>query len=237
MTETIRTLPKFSPIRTSVAEQVRFARQLDRSGDYITTRKLSNYIDSFAGLTELFNHIKTINPQGTVLDIGAGKAFAISELNMSEIGNGLDYLATVLTRPQKTSIPAGKIISTTAENLFGIPNESITGILSCYGLAYSVAPERVIRRIDEVLVDGAPLKATFYGKILSPSLQEDYHGLQDSSRFLWELKRLNYDIATQKHMAGEIVLAIKPGGKCTISASDLLAQDEKIYWDSFQKEK
>lgn len=235
MPETIQTLPKNDPDRLAVADQVRYARFLDRTEAYLTTRKLRSYIGAFAGLTVLFDYIKTIDDHGTVLDIGAGEGLALSELAHSEIGSQLDFIGTVLTPPKEK--PPVKIINTSAENLFGIPNNSVTGIISCYGLGYSAAAALAARRIDEVLVPGAPLKATFHRWNPSSEYMDNHHGLQDAGGFLNELKKLDYDVAAQKHRGGEILLAIKPGGDPDITAADLLSQDETLYWESIQKEK
>lgn len=231
MLETLRDLPKNDPLRLAVAEQIRFARSLDRSKEYLAERSLKDYEKRFQGLSAFLEYIKNLNSKGKILDIGAGKVKAAYELSRSVEIDDLSVIATLLTPLGKESpnMGSGAIIATSTENLYEIEDNSISGVLSCFGLAYSASPEHTIRRVDRVLIPGAAIKAIFYGGD-SPytGALSDGRGLRRSDRFKDELGRLNYDMATEAYLAGEIVTAIKPG-KGTTSATDLFNNDKRLY--------
>ncbi len=228
MRETIRDFPYNPELRRTVAKQIHFARYLDRSKRYITDRSLNEYLKSFAGLKHFLEYAKSHHQNGPILDIGSGTTRAISELSESPLGENLTFIASVLTRPPETGDRVSRVVSTSAELLNGIQDDSIAGIISCYGIAYSSAPELAIRRMDQVLVSGGALKAVFYGQTPDKGSLANFHGLQTSHRFKEELFTMNYDISSLFQGPVEVVLAIKPGGTDSISASELLALDKNV---------
>ena len=235
---TLDLFPKDHPRRRAVDTRNRRLSFLDIHGPYETGRFGYQYEDELRGLRAFFDYVRQLETSNTVLDIGAGRMFAISDFVYypDKFGShGLDFHATVLT--PLTAYPRNpckdpeflfkdKTFLTPAEYLEGIPDESMGGILAVFSIAYSRKPEFAMRRIDEVLVPGGIVKAKFPMKTAGLMI--------DPERFTAELKRLGYDVAirtlpTKKDDGNEVVLAKKPGGNAAVSAEEILELDKDLF--------
>lgn len=232
MVETLRDLPKGSPERNAVAEQLKRIRIFEREDQFTKNRGIAGYTAYLYGLGGYFDYVRQLGNFPKVLDIGAGTTRAAHELSGSKIGKGIDFMATVLVRPQKDNpqLPKEKVISTSAEVLKGIPDQSIAGVLACYSIAYSQNPYLAIRRIDQVLVKGGIIKARFAVDSDFTNIDNTIRGLRDGKEFIEELKNLEYDIAAtdaNQERRG-VIVAIKPGGP-GVSAKEVLNLDYESY--------
>lgn len=217
MSETLRELPKGDPVRLATAANLFASRTFDRSASYITDREYSEYSEELNGLEIFFQYVQKIDNNPTILDIGAGNTVAVSEIQ--EKYKNIRCLATVLSKPRyETTFDPKNRIHTSAELLATIPDHSISGILSCYGLTYAHSPKHAIRRIDEVLKSDGIIKARF------PLSNTSVLGNKPSTEFIKELIILGYDVAAAEFMAGEILLA-KKSGASFLSATSLLQAD------------
>lgn len=225
---TITDLPKGSPLRTAVAQNLKTVRAMDRKCQYNNRRNGDAYMHEFKGLEYFFDHVRALDKK-TVLDIGAGTTKGVDDLSRDKIADGMDLKATTLAMiPQVKwhygSHRTGKknVLITSAETLRHIENESIGGILALNSIAYSAVPELAIRRIDQVLVPGGIIKATF-------SVSSEYELFRSHELFMRELLRLGYSVAHLAENIPVVLLAIKPGGKADVSAFDLLGKDLYSY--------
>jgi hypothetical protein len=222
MSEVLRNLPKNSPERIEVANQIRAARDLDRV-DFRTKRGLSYYRVNFQGLDYFFDYASRLE-SNVILDIGTGKGVALREMQ-SRYGNRFKFIGTRLSYALDDEIdPLIQVIPTSAEILYGIPDESVAGVLAGYSIAYSAKPEYALRRIDQVLIPGGVIKAVFY------DVKDEFAShtnIKSSAEFENELRSHGYDTSVStKKKDGELLVAIKPGFDLSKSASDLLLDDQ-----------
>ena len=221
-----------TPDRVLIAGQLLQVREFDlkREKNYGNDFGFRDYIYNLNGLSEYFNYIRSLGGNNTVLDLGAGTTRAIAELESRDIGKGVNFIATVLRRQKSVSsngIDSSRVFKTSAERLAGIPDNSVSGIISYSALAYSAVPELVIRSIDRVLIPGGVIKAEFNNDKTVTNPKSAYSNRKDYKKFVEELTRLGYDVA-HEDWRGEVVLAIKPGGNLGVSAYDLLMADEAV---------
>jgi hypothetical protein len=208
-------LDKSVTIRDTVAKKINSIRTWERKEEhYEVNRGIEDYFTEAKGLAAFFDYLRTVKGSNLVVDIGAGTTKAISEIANGPIGRGLDFKATVLDKKPQTDLYLGrdKTITTSAEVLRGIQKESVAGVLAIISIAYSVAPELVTKRIDEILVPSGAIKAAFTDGEL---------GYQIAGKFICHWKELGYDVARNKG----VVLAIKPGEGTKITAKEILEKD------------
>lgn len=214
--------------RNSVAEQIRFTRNLERQSRYTDNdwgRNMEEYLTIFNGLSNLLKHVRR-SGGNLVLDVGSGTTKGISEVAKSKLGEGLDFRATVLKRHQAIGNNLGydKTFITATETLKGVKDSSVGLVLALNSIAYSASPRITIRSIDRVLVPGGVLKARFNPKDLR---RDDLPYYKSHDQFSEELRALGYDIYIPDDYSEELVLAVKPGVN-TRSASDLFSMDSGL---------
>lgn len=202
-------------------------RMLDEIGAFIDTRSSSEYLRDFYGLWSFCDYAQSLNARRTVVDVGAGHGYAISELRRI-IGKDLDFYATNLTGNDglDKNIPRERVFITPAETMEGFEDESVGGILALNSIAYSASPEIVVKRFDQILVPGGILKARFRHPY---DEQFKSYGFRTYEEFIKFWRHLGYDIATHK---GLVVVAIKPGRSDLTSARKVMDSDLKLYNDS-----
>jgi len=157
------------------------------------------------------------------LDIGAGKTKAISQIEKSKLGKGLEFKATVLAKDKEIVdkyLGSSRTITTSAESLRGVNSESVAGILAMYSITYSYAPRLAIERMDQVLVPGGIIKATFGST--SPEAK-----FTSPTEFINAWKDLGYDT----FYWGDIALVIKPGASGLPTAGKVFSDD----WQYFDR--
>lgn len=226
--EVLRDLPKNSHERNAVARQLRQAREFDQKDVYTTSRSMRDYESVLDGLEFFLQYVQDLDSNPTVLDLGAGKGRAVMELRRQH-GSRFTYLATTLSYPGKFFQSEDiRTIQTSSEMLTGISDDSISGVLACYSLAYSAEPEFAIRRIDQVMKAGGIIKAKFIDEYNSNDNFTLQSGIKRSQRFERELCSMGYDVAVEERTyRGEILVGIKPGGEVEESASSLLLLDQQ----------
>ncbi len=213
--------------RNLAARQIKNIRRFERSSvRYVTDRNIEEYSNLLDGLQHSLLYAKNLPNSNIILDIGAGNTRGIFEIATSLLGEGISCEATVLVKHKESSRFLGlfgkeKIHITSAEVLRGIENDSIAGVLALYSIAYSAAPELVIRRIDEVLVKGGFIKALFRDpdSVKNDSAFVRKTDFKTHHPFSSLLKKFGYDVALLRSKDG--FLAIKPGGKFDITAERL----------------
>jgi hypothetical protein len=219
------------PIRRSVDEGLRDYVVHERVNNVTRSREGTGYINQLGGLEHLLDYGRSFGVGSKVLDIGTGIGLAIGEIARSPFGRDLDFWATTLPSPGYGYIYSwldqSKILYTSAEYLEGIEDKSIAICLAVASIMYSSYPAYAIRRIDEVLVPGGALKATFYTKS-----DFDEH-VSNHRPFVRELVGLGYDIhICQTIGMFEAVLAIKPGGQ-GMRAKTLIEMDRNSRIDQW----
>lgn len=227
---------KNSAARHLAAGQIRQARRMEKSSDsnepYNMNRGAVGYESTLYGISNFFDYLSEIKESDLIIDVGAGSLLGTSELRSTPFGYGFSYVATGLTlNPQHLSrFGKENYKQTSVEELHGIADNSVAGILAVCSLAYSAAPELAIQRIDEVLVPGGAIKASFRSQVQADRMEiEDALEqpiFQIAIPFFYLLKSFGYDVATIEKEEYEIVLAIKPGGKGTTTAEQLLLRDK-----------
>lgn len=213
--------------RNEVAKQLRFIRSAEKDRHLVVDREASDYLELTHGLQHFLKYVSDHQTElGTnlVLDIGAGLTKATAGIASSELARGLQLRGTVLRRFPEIDKHLGNenVLRTPVEILRGVKDSSVAAVLSVNGLAWSAAPQQAIRRIDQVLVPGGIIKATF----LHPELENGKILMHTHSAFTQELQNLGYDIAiaSDKDKQVEIVVAVKSGGYST--AEEILRADE-----------
>jgi SAM-dependent methyltransferase len=229
--------------RDAIAEQISLIRYIEQKGDYREgewNRNMLEYFREFNGLSKLFRYVHQLDTGGLVLDIGAGTTRGIAEIAKSKLGEGLNFKATVLTRNPKIANGLGfeNTHITSAAVLRGIDYHSVSAVLSLNGVAYTVETPVVAKRIDQVLVPGGVIKATFRSKIAPPTFRAIRNAFNTHNVLSYDLEDLGYDVAVLDEELQEayarprevganedVMLAIKPGGKVGRTARELLASD------------
>lgn len=154
------------------------------------------------------------------LDVGAGFGEAIKAIR-EKYREGLDIYATNLTYNENLveNLGKDKVHVTPAEFMKGFEPQSVTGIIAVASIAYSVSPEFVVQKLNDILIPGGIIKASFR-KPHSGYMAE--YGFQTHHEFTKRLKQLGYDVAV---LNDYVVLAIKPGGPLKVRAKSLLKKD------------
>jgi len=207
--------------RKQAAQQIRNARLKERTvHDYYNLNRTGpQYIKDLGGVKNFFSYVKGLS-SNRVLDIGAGTTHGIRDLSLSpSLNAGAQFEATVLRPNLDIEMYLGEEHThiTSAEELRGIPDASMGGVLSVYSLTYSVAPELVVKSIDRVLVPGGAVK------------------ISSGDATIWQLhehlKQIGYDVADEQAWGTDmVVLGIKPGGANAVHAKELLKAD----WETWQ---
>jgi SAM-dependent methyltransferase len=160
---------KFSSLRQEAARQILNIYRYENSQwndlklgtayfDY--DRNGRKYAEMMNGLTATLDYVGSLPDSNIVLDLGTGTGRACADLarqfkNLTFIGTGLHrYPGT------ERFLSGGKFILTSGENL-GIKDKSIAGVIANSSITYSHAQQLIAKRIDEVLVPGGIVKATF----------------------------------------------------------------------------
>jgi hypothetical protein len=88
---------------------------------------------------------------------------AATQLQDSELGEGLEFLATVLRKNPRIEELLGykKTFVTSAESLKQVKDGSIGGVLACHSVSYSAAPKLVVEQLDRVLCERGIFKGAF----------------------------------------------------------------------------
>ncbi len=196
---------------------------------------LEGYVDAFHGLTYFLDAVRKLGNTPTVLDIGAGTTRAVTQIAKSSLGVGLDFIATSVAYDKMIETDKGigrdRFRVTSAEKLKGIEDNSIAAIISLAGFAYSDLPEKTIKRLDEVLVAGGLIKATFDNR----ERGEEY-GMHRHHKFTKALREKGYDVAIRQVPSGmDVLVAVKPGRSDSFKAMDLLTRDWEDYKRSSQQ--
>ncbi len=187
------------------------------------------------GLEKLFEYIKKLS-SNKILDIGTGNGNAISEISQMPISQGFDIEVTAIRNSNELmgNIDKDRRHITNIERLRGFDGKKFSCILGCNSIGYSTNPKLAIQKLDEILIPGGVIKATF-----SPSNAseiESYKGISFNKpqKFIDELKRIGYDVAyidlfffttEDQRLVNSTVLAIKPGNFDSPSANLLLKTD------------
>ena len=209
-------MDKSSELRSTIAEQILDARKNDRALGYVTDRTLSEYQSVLHGVSNFIDYIlKNKNQLGSniLLDVGAGATRAASQLRSNYAAKGLEVRATVLSNTPQIEKYLGKAstVITSAESLKGIKANSIAGIISVSGLAYSNDFSKVAESIDRVLVPGGIFKSGFVAWMQQGREQFTLHSSMDMEQILREK---GYDVSAERigtQMSySDVILAIKP---------------------------
>jgi len=225
--------------RKKLAVHIKNARISERKDDidtYVLERTGKEYMYEMGGLKSLFKYIRSLD-SNIVLDVGAGKGTASYRLKKMPIASGLDLHVTVLRNSAEISkyIPQEKIHVTDIETLRGLKPLSVGGIIASSSIAYSVLPEAAAKRIDEVLISGGVVKATFAPK--GKGGRNSGFVVHDQVEFETLFRNLGYDVASEQFSftalgtsnnefkSNSILIAIKPGNSKAPSAKKLLNSD------------
>jgi len=209
-------------LRKAIAFEVKEARKYGIE-DWSENSGMDDYLRTLHGLSQFFKYVKTL-PSHKVLDIGTGRGRAISQMQSSKIGQGLNFEGTILNKQNvdEKKIKNIKLYRTFVESMSSVPDAAYGGILSLYGVCYSQAPEEAIKNIDKKLVVGGVFKGHFSSA--EAGVIGEIH-LKSRHTFYNAFKKLGYDAVWGKDTA--LLLAVKPGAM--ISAAELMEKDDKSY--------
>ncbi|HVZ12682.1 MAG TPA: hypothetical protein VG965_06665 [Patescibacteria group bacterium] len=208
-----------------IRRQLEKMRTFDELGLFKDSRGGDEYIRELYGLEAFFSYVKYIGAK-QVVDVGAGFGFGVADLrDQYKYADGLNFYATNLSDNEglARNIPEEHVYLTSAEEMEGLEPETVGGIIALNSIAYSVSPETVTKRFDEILVPGGIIKASFRHR-----LDDQYkeYGFQTADEFIEFWSQLDYDLAVYK---GLVVVAIKPGGNYGATAYDIAALDAKSH--------
>jgi len=216
--------------RQRVAEQLKWVRAMELDDYLVTRRDAVGYVETLLGLQAMFSYIREHSSQlgsNLVLDIGAGTTEGISRLSESDYGQGLAFKGVVLRAGPEVDKWLGRrnVLITPVETLRGIDENSVAGVVSVNGIAYSAAPVRAIQMVDKVLVQGGLLKASF----LCLERWDSQKKMFPHNKFTRALRSLGYDIEIISNSGSgvDVVLAVKPGGR--VSAEAIMKEDLDTY--------
>lgn len=240
---------KGSPQRQEAAHQIlkiwRYEtgqQSLETRGDfYISDRGAAGYSEKLKGLTATLDYASSLAGSNTVLDLGTDTGRACADL--SKKFRDLSFIGTGLRRSPLAEkfLPGDKFKVTAAENLRGIANESIACVIANYSITYSHAQRLVAERLDEVLIPGGIIKASF----LSTPTDQILAGLHEQSRefsevaeqrdhseFQTALLAMAYDthaiqVKNFDYVPSYVLVAIKPGNPSSPTAKAILEEDIK----------
>lgn len=225
-----------------VKSRLKFMRDIEENPKregfsiYTTDRDGFEYMLEMQGLRGSLEYAAGLG-NGVVLDIGAGTGRGVSDLYDYGIYAQIPlwFEATVLDKSKAVDarLSPDRIHETSVEYLEGIPPESVSLAIALCSIMYSADPELAIKRIDEVLVPGGVLKATFSS---NPK-----YVMSGSKPFIDALKNYGYDIDIrypsfdgETYERDDLVLAVKPGlGAKT--ASELMKSDERFLTSSLNE--
>jgi SAM-dependent methyltransferase len=232
---TVAGIAKGSPLRQEIAACIRDVRQKERTGEFTAHRNAENYIDTFGGLRHFFKYVARYPESNVVVDIGTGAGRAMADFMRDHtLTEGISLFGTGLVRP----LPHGGLIGshnfrqTSAEVLAGFADESVGGIIALNSIGYCKNPEAAMHRIDEVLVPGGIIKATFSGFENSDETKSEHQflGFQEYGKFYMALKQLGYDLAVEfAHGEVDIMVGIKPGISDAPDAKSILIRDYSTF--------
>ena len=232
---------KFTPERNAIAVQLREFRRVDSTSGqtryivYKDASRLAEYLWSLGGLEKFINYLRSLKSSNLLIDIGAGNGNAISQLEKNALGQDLEIKATTLAMRRKSLDPLKlgreNTFFTSVERFDGVEDESVAGLIAVSSVEYSASPDLAVKSIDRVLVPGGAFKVTFLTTDSIPSTEKsmDIRDYKYGSDFFTDaFLKLGYDVAFggQQYLSVPVILlAIKPGGRGSISAGDLLIGD------------
>ena len=225
--------------RQGIVNQLKSARAFEKSpARYNTIRNLREYFIRLHGFQNLFSYIKSL-PCKKVLDIGTGEGIAIAELSKLSMTEGLDFELTALKNVPnlRKNFSKEKIHITGVETLRGIAPLSVACILAVNSVAYSSDPGLAVQQMDEVLIPGGVVKASFYIKSNAPKRYASNLFFQGPRDFMYAFKRLGYDVESDLFGEGDtqVVVAVKPGNHNALSAFKLL-YNENLNFKEIKKD-
>jgi hypothetical protein len=219
-------LPNNTTNRTIILEQLKNIAKIDKQRQfYRDNRHHDEYIRDLYGIDATLKYIESLSSH-RVVDVGAGFGVAISAIAQKH--PKLDFYATNLTvNPQLiTNLSKDKVTITPAEVMKGFKPKSIAGIIAVASIAYSVSPELIVQKFNEILVPGGVIKATFRNPQLS-AMKE--FGFQTNETFAKYFKEVGFDVQL---IEKRILIAIKPENTPKITAKKLAKEDYQSYINS-----
>ena len=219
--ETILTVQE----RRAMAQGLRGERIQDRLGRRRDNSNSADYLLRLGGLSNFFGYLRVLDEHGLVLDIGAGTTRGISQLEKGSLGSGLSFEAVTLSYNSsiKENLGLEKTHITSAENLKGVKDKSVAGVISLFGISYCTRPDLAIYSIDRVLLPGGVIKAGF---ITSEKTAYSQSGTK-KEEFAELFSGYGYDVAVDERFCG-LLVAIKPGKQRHVSAEELLNSDSGV---------
>lgn len=214
------------PRRNLVASQLMTARHYDRHNGYEVNRYFPEYVEDIRGIKHLLEYVRNNLPRlgsNKILDVGIGRGRATREMSVVPWGEGLVFEGTTVSITEDVVANFGKtgLHITSAESLSGVADNSMAAVLSCFGVAYSKAPDKAIAQVDRVLVPSGVFKAVFYdvrlgvSEVMHPDMPDE---------FVLALRNSSFDVAVRLSLDEiAIVVAVKP--PVSVAAVSLLTLD------------
>jgi len=185
-------------------------------------RTASEILTDLYGIQASFDYIRaTFQNQPQVLFVGESVGNGIAELQKQYIAEGINFFATSLRRTPTiiSNIGLDHLFFTSAEQMKGIPEHSMHGVFSLFGISYA-DPEFAMRGVDHVLSDGGIFKASF--------CEDTKFGSQKATDFVEALDRIGgYGIHVHEETM-QIVVAIK--NRSNNLALDILIKDHASFF-------
>ncbi|HYV33936.1 MAG TPA: hypothetical protein VE973_03765 [Candidatus Limnocylindria bacterium] len=232
--------PEIERLRKQAAEGIREGRKTDRQPGFEITRSrgIALYVKTLGGLKHFLDYARSLpdSEKAKVLDIGAGTTKALSELaSIEDWSENLDLSGTSLTSSPKVDSYLGRenLTLTSVENLRGIKDGELAGVISVHGAGWTKAPRLAAESIDRVLMPSGILKCAF---AFDPKDKTDPRERYQKT-FINFFKHFKYDtyvnirnVPNVLNIPGmkikdTIFLAIKPPIKKGFSASSLAKAD------------
>jgi hypothetical protein len=224
---------KDTQLRNAVAAQLREVRRVERDQLYSTSRNLEGYREALCGFTHLFDYARTVCQDGLVVDIGAGQTIGTAQIAFSTHGESLDFVATGLVRHPSVNkfLGVDRFKITSAEVMRGFDTASVSAIIAVFSAGYSISPEMVVRRFDQILKPGGIFKGVFRSISQTKECLEDKFLFNETKfsnpiPFLNEFRNYAFDTAVYDDGRCARLLTIKPGSHKSVKAQDLLEQDQ-----------
>ena len=224
----------FPELRQKAAEQIIRNREGERrkpKSHYEVSRELKDYEGKLHGTKHFFQYVidhPTLPKKILEIGIGEGRGFLALSQKYKE---KLSFTGTALHRLPDSVVP-DQVRLTSAEMLTGIENASIGGIYGLYSIPYA-EPVLACRRMDKVLAPGGVIKTIF------PHQSWEMIKMKSSEPFEEVWRKMGYDIAIEErnflYDRFMVIIAIKPGGKKTVSAKKLLEKDGADYDKKIKK--
>lgn len=214
-------------------KRVQSIRELERNNpDFVRDSTAKDYLRDLQGLQVLFDDARSNNPSAPILEIGTGTSTAIGTLAKSEIGQKSSFIATgLLTYSEMDDLPESVNVVLAAAEFLPLQSESVGAAFSNKAFGFS-QPELSAEKLDTALVPGAAVKATFFNPdktVYERKWRRFYKkwGYSAHKLFTRAFRKRDYDIATLETSEDIIWVAVKPGGKNTMSARELLERDQQ----------